>query len=981
MKPQVLLSLVAVVVLATVAWFVFLDRDAVAPAAPPTVASDEGDGARDVRPAGAPEAAAASSVGTGSGGEADVAVERADAALATRPRDGGEDPRVWLRGRFVDLAGAPRAGVAFTVHARQGFGGVPGYLELPGRPGVEQQVETGADGRFEFRIGSRDASWLRLVDAQELVFVEPARFEPSTGDRDVGDLVVAGAASIAGHVRNAAGQPLADVEVTVGSGALLGSSGKARTGTDGAFVLGGLRPGAWQVRTASSQFLPGSAEVDLAAEERRTGLELVLEPGRAIAGRVVDDRGFGVAGMKVTSLRRESRGGMSIERFSDKEAATTDARGEFLLRGLEQDHVTVRASGDGHTDASQANVATGTTDLELRVQRHGSITGVLITDDGLPIAGSRVRAEKAGPGPVIRGLVGIDLDGGDSARTDENGRFELTSVPPGTVRLRATGEQHRPASLDGLRVQPAQELSGLRLIAEAGATARVRVVDDEGRPVAGARVEVERRPDRPTGGPGVQMRSRAVFADEDSGEVRLDGRRVVGSGDSDDEGYATILGLPAGEMVVQASHAKFAPSDSTPVVLPVAGTVEAQVALFEPGYVDVTAHSADGEPASGAMVLLRREAVAGVEVVERGHSDSEGKLRFGPLRAGDYSLALGREPKAHSAGGMTLVLDGDDKVLESTSTPVTVIAGSSVAASVRLPVLTRLTGRVIGAEGPVANAVVRLANSEDDLAIAELGGMRATTDESGEYAFDGVEAGSYTVEFGKRDQVVMARDELDVAPNTPELTRDLFLRCGTVRVTAVASGDAKPVAGAEVVLERAAREGAPRERRVMMVSISTSDGAGEEASTMTFGRRRVQTDDQGVAVFEDVPVGNYVARIESDEHAPTSKSDIAVVERQVTDVGSVALKPAGHLRGDVVDAAGKSVGMALVQLRKVGEQEWDRTEVAMQGQYRLRGIEPGRYELRARRVGPDSGEASASVPVTVEIVAGETAVQQLAVPQ
>ena len=135
-------------------------------------------------------------------------------------------------------------------------------------------------------------------------------------------------------------------------------------------------------------------------------------------------------------------------------------------------------------------------------------------------------------------------------------------------------------------------------------------------------------------------------------------------------------------------------------------------------------------------------------------------------------------------------------------------------------------------------------------------------------------------------------------------------------------------------------------------------------------------DEDGVATFSDVPVGDYTLEVESSRFSPVQRPGVAVVERQVTDLGIVEVAPAGQLRGVVEDQDGQRV-MALVQCRPVGEEEWSRSEVAVQGAYRIRGMKPGRYEVRARSLGLQEGAPSA--PVEVEVVAGKTKVADLRV--
>ena len=364
--------------------------------------------------------------------------------------------------------------------------------------------------------------------------------------------------------------------------------------------------------------------------------------------------------------------------------------------------------------------------------------------------------------------------------------------------------------------------------------------------------------------------------------------------------------------------------------------------------------------------------------VEYGKADAEGKVRFGPLPAGRYTAVLARAPEPRQAGGMMMLVSGNTR-LGSSKKEVTVTAGAVSPVTLELPVLARVAGRVLGIDGPMSGVVVELENADDEEEVLGFGGRRATSDGNGDYAFEDVEPGRYEVRYAKPSAIVKAKLELDVPVNTTELSRDLVLRTGTVRVAVVTREDAEPVERAEV---RLVREVAPdpsgkprRAQRVMMVSV-VSDDEGESTRTMTFGNQRVVTDEDGVATFDDVPVGDYTLRVESSSFAPLEKEGVVVVERQLTDCGTLTVAPAGQLRGVVEDQDGKRA-MALVECRAVGAEEWEHHEVAMQGSYRVRGLAPGSYEVRARAIGPQTGEPSQ--PVQVEVVAGQTEVADLKV--
>ncbi len=985
MKPQAFLVLLLVAALAVAGYFLSLGGDEVAPAnLPGGPAHSSNDGV-----AGQANVASVGGTGQPQGPKLEIGLTRTAAPEVTSTEASAKGSM--LRGRIVDGAGSPRGGLALSVD----IWGADQIVELSemrgGRNETRKEVTTAADGTFVTRIAAKRSGTISLP-GDELVFAERLRFMSTGAEQDLGDLVVVLSARLAGIVQDEDGKPVAGVMVAAERGAMgFDRQSNAKSRDDGTFSVGKLRSGNWVLTTKSSQFLPTSRKVELADEQQVTDLVIVVMPGRAIAGRVIDDRGVGVAGMKVASQRKQILNGVDIQRFTTDEAALTDELGNFRLAGLEGNTTTIRATGPGHTKAAKSNVKTGSSNVELRVERLGAIHGVLVTADGTPIVGSRVNVKSqqrnGGALEMAEGLLDFDIPGsGPSVKTDEQGKFVLDSVKPGVVTVRARGKTHLPTDQAGLRVRAAQTVRGIRLQADAGAVARIKVVDVEGTAILGAKVMIRLAPKAAT--PGFSMRMRA--SSDDGNNLQI-GSSTLGSGMTDEDGVATIMGLPGGEAVVSATHADYAPSADTRVVMPSSGSIDRQVAMSPPSFVEVVVSNTDGSVCVGTDVLLEvskddtANAIAGLPGMDRQGllgtktTDADGKVRFGPVSGGEYVASLSRGKKARGVGGMMMFTGDENDKIASSATSFAVAAGKTVSVLLTKPILARLFGVVMGSDGPVVGCGVELESAVGDADIPGLGGSQQRTNEDGTFTFEGVESGDYVLRYGKDDQIVKARYELTVPPNTPTVHQDLTLRTGTVRVLVLSKDNAEPVERAEVRLTRggkASKSGQPQRRRqVVMIGIS-SDGNGEETSTMTFGQERVLTDEDGIAEFKDVPVGDYTLKVESRKYSPAEKGSIAVVELQLTDCGTIELAGAGQIRGMVKNEAGKRM-MALVEHRLLGSADWSRGELAMRGSYRLTGVAPGRYEVRARSIGAVTGDPSE--PQIVEVEVGKTEVANLSV--
>src|SRR5204863_9094277 len=99
-------------------------------------------------------------------------------------------------------------------------------------------------------------------------------------------------------------------------------------------------------------------------------------------------------------------------------------------------------------------------------------------------------------------------------------------VKPGTVTLAARGPTHQPVRQAGINVLSAQTTKGVRLLADLGASARVKVVDEGGKPVADAQVRAKRVTERGPGGPGSFQTRGLGIEDHGDGPMLMGGDRL-----------------------------------------------------------------------------------------------------------------------------------------------------------------------------------------------------------------------------------------------------------------------------------------------------------------------------------------------------------------------------------------------------------------------------------------------------------------------
>ena len=987
MNRTPLVALLAIPCLALLAWLLFGgDGDATLPANPSTSAPAT---AKPEQPAAAPVAGqlTAEALQKQAGTDTTTA-ERSEATPAT----GAASANVMVRGRLVDKAGAPRANTALTCQSWPLDGDLVFDMPDPDRvrDGKQPSWTTGADGRFAIPLAANHAGALELL-ADDVVFVqESPRVSGKQGDQDLGDVKTLRANTLRGVVQDQAGKPVADAKVGASRDVLSFNTNTTKTGSDGTFTIRKLQPGKWSVRTASGKFLPTTLEVTLAEEEDRSDLVLVVKPGNAIAGQVVDERGIGVADFKVGSKRTEARGGVSIERFAPDEATTTDGNGYFTLSGLSDETATVRAFGPGHSSAMASDVKVGTGDLVLRVERFGAVEGVLVDAEGKPIEGSSVRAQTAGmpevDSMVLEDLDGLQIPGRGGAKTAADGSFRLEGVRPGAATIVATGRTHRPARQAGVNVIAAQTTKGVRLLADRGAVAKVTVVDDAGKPVAKALVTLGNVP--VSGGPGgarVGFSRRVEASSDTSGPVLIDGMEL-GRGTTDENGVVEIAGLAAGDVMVAATHAEFAPAEPVRCTLPRSGTTESTVKLRVPGRAEITVLGSDGAALAGSPVRLVVDGDDGDRHEQT--TDEHGIATFAVLVPGNYQATLVRKAKPNHIGDAMVMFGNDDEAIASSQQRLAVKARETTKLTLNAPLLAKLHGVVTGVDGPVAGCVIELQKGGAPTGNLPpgMGGRSERTDANGEFAFDEVESGDYTLRYGKPEQQVRASHPVSVPLGTPDVRQDLALRTGKLRARIVAAGTGEPISGAEVeVVDGAtAPAEAPRqERRVMMVSLSMMNDGGGESTTMTMGDQRAKSDADGEVEIDDVPAGEWKLQVKHKRFKAATSRALTVVERQVTEGGRIEMTSAGQVRGKVLQADGKQARLALVTHRAVGTEQWSQPEMAQGGNFRVGGLAPGKYLLRAQalNIGAEGGgPGSYSPEVEVDVKGGETATVDLQLP-
>ncbi len=212
------------------------------------------------------------------------------------------------------------------------------------------------------------------------------------------------------------------------------------TGEDGEFEFSNLPAGPCRVSAAAKGFVMGFAEIDLATDRDPGELELRLERGVSISGRVVSaTTGEGIAEARVVAFGMPPTAGAEAEPVP--RTARTDASGRFLISDCALGEQVVQVAAAGYLPASARTIAQeGGSPLLIEVHR------------GVVLEGSVLGAAGDGVGLRIVLQRGSDLVDG---LTGYGGAFRIKAVPSGEIKFSVLGPTERGNSCFGSMVVPA----------------------------------------------------------------------------------------------------------------------------------------------------------------------------------------------------------------------------------------------------------------------------------------------------------------------------------------------------------------------------------------------------------------------------------------------------------------------------------------------------------------------------------------------
>lgn len=595
-----------------------------------------------------------------------------------------------LAGRVVDPGGAPVEGVSVTAGAARETDFEAMLLGASRRSDFDGHFElTGLTLEEPLRLTASHADYPAVeLTGIELPLAEPLLIELRRG------------ASLFGRVLGPHDQPIegarvwAEVRVPIDGGSRSAGSGHAVTGADGGFEIEGLGAGALRLTARAEGYPAGEVGGLTIGEDGDVGpIEIRLAAGAEVSGRVRAPDGSPAPGTRVSIHTGRTPAEVGVDRPSllarpeeavppSDASALSDARGEFVARGVALGPATIEAEHERLGDAAaELVVRPGANSIELILDRRGRIEGRVVAGAG-PVAGAMVELTVSGPSSFSWRF----------APTDAEGRFLFRWLTAGDYRL--------DASAPGLLLD--------------GPPVTVTLADAPGPLVELILTAGEEIAGRLLGVPEAELLRVRISAH--SNDVPRSWSASPGP-----DGHYRLTGLEPGRWTVSA-YAETGRSARGEVEV-AAGGGPYRLDLDLGGGLTLTGSvRVDGEPLAGAAVAITG-AGGGVPLGAHVETAFDGTFRAEGLEPGDYRIVVGSG--GSTLGRRELTLSGDGEI------------------HLDLPAAA-LSGRVVDAEGaPVAEASV-LVQLAGQPGLEGISGM-ASTDAAGRFALSRLAPDRYEV--------------------------------------------------------------------------------------------------------------------------------------------------------------------------------------------------------------------------------------------
>ncbi|MFL6088824.1 MAG: carboxypeptidase regulatory-like domain-containing protein [Aeromicrobium sp.] len=375
------------------------------------------------------------------------------------------------------------------------------------------------------------------------------------------------------------------------------------------------------------------------------------------------------------------------------------------------------------------------------------------------------------------------------------------------------------------------------------------------------------------------------------------------------------------------------------------------------GFIGGVVTKAGGTPLAGVDVCLLRSSDSFSEFSCQNHqTGADGKYGFGDLAAGQYKVRFAKNDFGYSGHGQFVTEYYNNKATASAADILTITAAGEALTTVNaeLAELSHVTGKVTKEDGvtPIADIGVSLSGDGPN-----YNSYYANTAADGTYDLNGVEAGSYTLEFNDYSNQTYVSEFYDDAATSSGATPVV------VPADTVVSGKNARLAVGGHITGTVTAGGSPADPDCIdnIEALDAQDNLAWEAddsdgdvvdSTGKYDASPLRSGSYTVHVND--ACGDYVG--EWWDNAPTQSgaSPISVTAPNTTSGKNFVLEAAGSISGTVTKTAGGAPlpGIVVEAYTAAGELaagELENSELTgPDGTYVIDSLAAGSYRLRFR---------------------------------
>jgi hypothetical protein len=295
-----------------------------------------------------------------------------------------------------------------------------------------RQAHTDAEGRYQVGLDAAGTYSVVLTGGGKMIMSRQSGISIQVPDQPnpVIDVTVK-AAGISGRVMDSEGRPVSGAIVMVRPAASAGGDGHGRGGSqdqsepDGTFLVDGLEPGTYTLTASATGYR--NAELPLVTISNDSDVPAVdvrLEAGRTVRGRVLDANGNGIAEATVTAAASGSApSGMGF-------GARSDVNGTFLITAPADGPIDVTAVAAGFPPARAIGVQPQDgEDIVLHAPRPGRVRVSVHDSEGKVVQGASVSCRAV---PDYLGYLSMV---NTPPRTGPDGTTTVSSLAPGAYEV------------------------------------------------------------------------------------------------------------------------------------------------------------------------------------------------------------------------------------------------------------------------------------------------------------------------------------------------------------------------------------------------------------------------------------------------------------------------------------------------------------------------------------------------------------------